>query len=190
MTQITDERRFTRPSQTTTTVTADAVEHAIRHTTLRALGFGGMLAIALIHLLDVIGKIKETPYLGVMYIALMVASVVVAFYLLHTGSTLAWAAAGLLAAATLDGLRPEPHDRPAERLGRHRQLDRAARARVDVRRGSGGHPRGLRLEPRAPRAPPRRARVGRAAGQRRALTAAAVRAGSMSDPCRRRAAST
>jgi hypothetical protein len=102
MTQITDERRFTRPSPTTT-VTADAVEHAIRHTTLRALGFGGMLGIALIHLLDVIGKIKETPYLGVMYIALMIASVVVAFYLLHTGSTLAWAAAGLLAAATLAG---------------------------------------------------------------------------------------
>jgi hypothetical protein len=62
-----------------------------------------MLGIALIHLLDVIGKIKETPYLGVMYIALMIASVVVAFYLLHTGSTLAWAAAGLLAAATLAG---------------------------------------------------------------------------------------
>jgi hypothetical protein len=62
-----------------------------------------MLAIALIHLLDVIGKIKETPYLGVMYIALMVASVAVAFYLLHTGATLAWAAAGLLAAATLAG---------------------------------------------------------------------------------------
>ena len=103
MTQITDERRFTRPSETATTVTADAVEHAIRHTTLRALGFGGMLGIALIHLLDVIGKIKETPYLGVMYIALMVASVAVAFYLLHTGSTLAWAAAGLLAAATLIG---------------------------------------------------------------------------------------
>jgi hypothetical protein len=102
MNQMTDERRFTRPTQTST-VTADAVEHAIRHTTLRALGFGGMLGIALIHLLDVIGKIKETPYLGVMYIALMVASVVVAFYLLHTGSTLAWAAAGLLAAATLLG---------------------------------------------------------------------------------------
>jgi hypothetical protein len=103
MTQITDERRFARPPQPSTTVTADAVEHAIRHTTLRALGFGGMLAIALIHLLDVIGKIKETPYLGVMYIALMVTSVAVAFYLLHTGSARAWAAAGLLAGATLTG---------------------------------------------------------------------------------------
>jgi hypothetical protein len=103
MAQITDERRFTRPPHTTAALPADAVEHAIRHTTLRALGFGGMLGIALIHLLDVIGKIKETPYLRVMYIALMVASVAVAFYLLHTGSTRAWAAAGLLAAATLTG---------------------------------------------------------------------------------------
>jgi hypothetical protein len=103
MTQITDDRRFTRQPDTTSAVPADAVEHAIRHTTLRSLGFVGMLAIALIHLLDVIGKIKETPYLGLMYIALMVASVAVAFYLLHTGSTRAWAAAGLLAAATLTG---------------------------------------------------------------------------------------
>jgi hypothetical protein len=103
MNQTTDERRFTRPPQITPAVSADAVEHAIRHTTLRALGFVGMLAIALIHLLDVIGKIKETPYLGVMYIGLMATSVAVAFYLLHTGSTRAWAAAGLLAAATLIG---------------------------------------------------------------------------------------
>jgi len=103
MTQTTDERRFTRPPQTTPAVSADAVEHAIRHTTLRALGFVGMLAIALIHLLDVIGKINETPYLGVMYIGLMLASVAVAFYLLHTGTARAWVAAGGLAAATLIG---------------------------------------------------------------------------------------
>ena len=101
--QITEEQRFTRQDTTVPAVPQDAVEHAIRHSTLRALGFVGMLAIALIHLLDVIGKIKETPYLGLMYIALMVASVAVAFYLLHTGSTRAWAAAGLLAAATLVG---------------------------------------------------------------------------------------
>jgi hypothetical protein len=84
-------------------VSADAVEHAIRHTSLRALGFVGMLGIALIHLLDVVGKIQETPYLGVMYIALMVASVAVAFFLLHTGSVLAWATGGLLAVLTLIG---------------------------------------------------------------------------------------
>src|SRR5690349_24477082 len=103
MTQITAGQRFTRAAPAPAAVREDAVEHAIRHTTLRALGFVGMLAIALIHLLDVIGKIKETPYLGVMYIALMLASVGVAFWLLHTGSMRAWAAAGLLAAATLTG---------------------------------------------------------------------------------------
>jgi hypothetical protein len=117
MHQITNEQRFTRGSQPLDPLPEDAVEHAIRHTTLRALGFGGMLAIALIHLLDVIGKIKETPYLGVMYIALMVASVAVALALLHTGSSLAWAAGGLLAAATLTGFvlsrttgLPQSHD--------------------------------------------------------------------------------
>ncbi len=67
-------------------VSADAIEHTIRHTALRGLGFIGLLAIALIHLLDVIGKIKETPYLGAMYILLMLASIVVAFAIVHTGS--------------------------------------------------------------------------------------------------------
>jgi hypothetical protein len=38
-----------------------------------------------------------------MYIALMVTSVAVAFFLLHTGSVLAWAAGGLLALLTLIG---------------------------------------------------------------------------------------
>jgi hypothetical protein len=46
---------------------------------------------------------KETPYLGVMYILLMLASVAVAFAILHTGSSLTWAVGGLLAALTLTG---------------------------------------------------------------------------------------
>ncbi len=69
MTQITDEQRFTRAAPAPAAVPEDAVEHAIRHTTLRALGFVGMVAL----------------------------------YLLHTGSSLAWGAAGLLAALTLAG---------------------------------------------------------------------------------------
>ncbi len=84
-------------------VPVSAIEHTIRHTTVRGLGFVGLLAIALIHLLDVIGKISETPYLGVMYIALMIASVLVAFALLHSGSPRVWAAGGMLAAVTLIG---------------------------------------------------------------------------------------
>lgn len=84
-------------------VSVAAIEHTIRHTALRGLGFGGMLAIALIHLLDVINKIKETPYLGGLYILLMVSSIAVAFAVLHKGSALSWAAAGGLAALTLIG---------------------------------------------------------------------------------------
>ena len=82
---------------------AEAVEHAIRHTALRGLGFGGLLAIALIHLLDVGSKFHETPYLGVLYVLLMVATVAVSFVLLHSGSSTAWAAGGALAGATLTG---------------------------------------------------------------------------------------
>lgn len=84
-------------------VSVAAIEHTIRHTALRGLGFGGMLAIALIHLLDVINKIKETPYLGGLYILLMVSSIAVAFAVLHKGSALSWAAAGGLAGLTLIG---------------------------------------------------------------------------------------
>ena len=84
-------------------VPADAIEHTIRHATLRGVGFVGLLAIALIHLLDVIGKLSETPYLGIMYIGLMIASVMVAFALLHTGQPITWIAAGALAGLTLIG---------------------------------------------------------------------------------------
>jgi hypothetical protein len=80
-----------------------AIEHTIRHTTLRGLGFIGLLAIALIHLLDVFSKFHETPYLGLMYILLMVTSIGVAFALLHTGRPIAWVAAGSLAALTILG---------------------------------------------------------------------------------------
>ena len=99
-----ERRRFARetPSRSQA-VPSEAIEHTIRHTALRGLGFAGLLSIALIHLLDVISKMSETPYLGVMYIGLMVASIVVAFAILHTGAPQAWAAGGLLAAMTLVG---------------------------------------------------------------------------------------
>ncbi len=107
MTQLTRRRRGAslppEPDPQPSELSVEAFEHTIRHTALRGLGFGGMLAIALIHLLDVINKINETPYLGVLYILLMVASIAVAFAVLHTGSWQTWAAAGGLAALTLIG---------------------------------------------------------------------------------------
>jgi hypothetical protein len=90
-------------SAPTPRVPAEALEHAIRHSALRGLGFTGMLAIALIHLLDVIGKIQETPYIGALYILLMLGSIGLAFVILHTGGVLAWSGAGGLAALTLVG---------------------------------------------------------------------------------------
>jgi hypothetical protein len=84
-------------------VPADAIEHTIRHATLRGIGFVGLLGVALVHLLDVVGKMSETPYLGVMYIGLMIASTIVAFALLHTGRPIVWMAAGGLAGLTLVG---------------------------------------------------------------------------------------
>lgn len=99
-----NQRSAREPSEASSDrLSAGAVQHAIRHTALRGLGFGGLLGIALIHLLDVIDKLHETPYLGVMYILLMIAGVAVSFALLHSGSAIAWGVGGALAAATLTG---------------------------------------------------------------------------------------
>lgn len=91
------------PDTSIPSVPAAAIEHTIRHATLRGIGFVGLLAVALIHLLDVISKLGDTPYVGVMYILLMIGAVIVAFGLLHTGRPVAWMAAGTLAGLTLIG---------------------------------------------------------------------------------------
>jgi hypothetical protein len=70
----------------------------------RVLGVVGLLGIALIHLLDVIGKFSETPYLAWMYIGAIVGAVGLAGWLIVKGSSrAAWAATGGLAAAILVG---------------------------------------------------------------------------------------
>lgn len=98
-------RREGRPgrSEPSATVPVEAIQHTVRHSTVRVIGFVGLLGLALIHLLDVLSKFQETPYLGVMYVALMVASVAVAFAILHFGSRLTWMLGAGLAAATLLG---------------------------------------------------------------------------------------
>ena len=62
----------------------------------RIIGALLLLAIAVIHYLDLGGKLAEVPYLGYLYIALMVGSVVAAgllFYRPRAG----WTLGGLLA---------------------------------------------------------------------------------------------
>src|SRR3954447_19146095 len=63
----------------------------------------GLAGIALIHLLDSIGKYHETRYVFWLYVALMVGSVVAAAVVLTRGSRFAWSAAGALAAGAIAG---------------------------------------------------------------------------------------
>ncbi|MFB7502664.1 hypothetical protein [Streptomyces broussonetiae] len=69
----------------------------------RAVTALGLLGIALIHLLDLPGKLKETLYLGAAYILLIVASVGVAEYPMRRRDRRARPAATVLAAAVLLG---------------------------------------------------------------------------------------
>lgn len=74
-----------------------------RHPVFRAAGAGGLVGIALVHLLDLPGKLGETPYLGVAYIVLIVASLAAAVLLVLEGDRRQWLLAGGLAAATMVG---------------------------------------------------------------------------------------
>jgi hypothetical protein len=69
----------------------------------RATGVVGLGGIALIHLLDSVGKFQETPYMGWMYVALIAGAIVVAGSLIHRETRAAWAAAAALAGGAITG---------------------------------------------------------------------------------------
>jgi hypothetical protein len=78
--------------------------HALgRDIVTRAIAIVGLAGIALIHLLDSIGKYGETRYLFWMYIALMAGSLAVAGALLHLRDRRVWLASGGLAASAIGG---------------------------------------------------------------------------------------
>jgi len=81
----------------------DTTTHPDRNHTARAAGVVGLGAIALIHLLDLQGKLSETPYLGVAYIGLIIGCVVAAGLLIRGDVRRGWMLGGGLAAATLVG---------------------------------------------------------------------------------------
>ena len=72
-------------------------------TVLRATGVAALLAIGAVHFLQIVSTIEQTPLLGVGYVALIAASVVLAAWLTVANDARAWAAAGLLSAAVLIG---------------------------------------------------------------------------------------
>jgi hypothetical protein len=81
----------------------DALRGLVTEISARATVAVGLAGIALIHLLDSIGKWSETRYLFWMYVALMVGSLATAAAVLFTRSRLAWTAAAGVAASALVG---------------------------------------------------------------------------------------
>lgn len=69
----------------------------------RAVAVVGLIGIALIHLIDVPDKLEELPYVGIMFIALIVSSLVIAALLIHRDQMLVWLAGGALGGLTILG---------------------------------------------------------------------------------------
>jgi len=92
--------RSTAPSVDTTVPRWESLESSAP---LRAMASVGLLGIALIHLLDLPGKLDETPYLGVAFIGLIIASTLLAGILAVRDDRTVWLAAGGLAAAVIVG---------------------------------------------------------------------------------------
>jgi hypothetical protein len=77
--------------------------HAVRDGITRGVAVIGLLGVALIHLIDAPGKFTETPYMGWMYVGLILTCLVVAGMLIRDGDHRAWAAALGLPALVLAG---------------------------------------------------------------------------------------
>src|SRR3954453_11298985 len=81
----------------------DASTGLAREIVTRFVAAVGLAGIALIHLLDSLGKFQETPYMGWMYVGLMVSCLAVAATLLHANAREAWLAAVALPALAIVG---------------------------------------------------------------------------------------
>jgi hypothetical protein len=78
-------------------------QHVVDPTVLRATGVVALLGIGVIHFLQIVPTVQETPLLGIGYVALIAASVVLAAWLGAANDARAWAAAVLLSVAVLVG---------------------------------------------------------------------------------------
>ena len=77
--------------------------HAAHGIARQALAAAGLVGVAVVHLLDTPGKFEETPYLGVMFLGLIAASLLAAELLLRGADSIAWLAGAGLAGATILG---------------------------------------------------------------------------------------
>jgi hypothetical protein len=81
----------------------DSLHDLVAEIASRATVAVGLAGVALIHLLDAIGKWSETRYIFWMYIALMIGALATAALVLFTRSRLAFLAAAGVAASALIG---------------------------------------------------------------------------------------
>ena len=70
---------------------------------LRTTGVVALLGIGIIHFVQIVPTLQQTPLLGLGYVALIAASVAVAAWLAVANDVRAWVAAGLLSVAVLVG---------------------------------------------------------------------------------------
>jgi hypothetical protein len=87
------------PSAVPAAVSATHGEHVLR----RGVAAVGLLGIALVHVLDLPGKLEEVPYLGVAYLGLIAASLLVAEALVRRDDRRAWALSAGLSASVILG---------------------------------------------------------------------------------------
>jgi hypothetical protein len=77
--------------------------HAVRDGIARTVAVVGLAGVALIHLLDLPGKFQETPYLGWLYVALILGCATAAATLIHSSDPRAWTAVALLPLGAIVG---------------------------------------------------------------------------------------
>src|SRR2546423_14086783 len=82
---------------------AATIQEVVRDGLTRTLAVVGLAGIALIHLLDAPGQFESAPYLGWLYVALILGCVTVAGALIRDNDPRAWAAAGALALSVIVG---------------------------------------------------------------------------------------
>jgi predicted tellurium resistance membrane protein TerC len=76
-------------------------EHVDQLLVIRASAVIGLAGIALVHVIDTPDKFSELPYVGVMFLGLIAASLGVAALLIRKDDPRAWVLAALLSAGTM-----------------------------------------------------------------------------------------
>jgi hypothetical protein len=90
----------TRVAREPSQLTETAVE---RHVVRRGIAVVGLVSIALVQLLDVPDKFDELPYVGVLFVGLIVVSLLLAEAMIRTDDLRVWIVAGVVSAATILG---------------------------------------------------------------------------------------